>query len=158
MSWNFKDLSPALQRRINADGMSQILGQTPKTMPTIYKKKGIMNELERNFHLSYLQPREQAGELTLIRYEGITLPIAHRCTYTPDYIAETPEGQTVLFETKSPHRFKEKGILKLKVAAAQYPEYQFYLAEKKKGQWKVKLIPTWSRTNLSTDPEDEEIE
>lgn len=117
-----------------------------------------MNGLEREFHVSYLSPKELAGELVAIRYEGITLPIAHRCTYTPDYVAETPDGKTLFFETKAPHRFKNAGVLKLKFAAATYPEYEFYFAEKKKGQWKVKLIPTWSRNSPSTDPEDEEVE
>lgn len=127
-------------------------------MPVIYKKKGIMNELERNFHVSYLSPRELAGELSLIRYEGITLPIAHRCTYTPDYIAETKEGETILFEVKAGHQYKEKGVLKLKFAATVYPQYQFYLCEKKKGSWKVKRIPALVSVDGKIEPEDEEVE
>jgi hypothetical protein len=154
MGFKFSDLPPRVQQMVR-DSSTPVVSPKP-SMP--HKLKGVMNNLEKDFHVSYLSGLEQTGEIGLIRYEGITLPIAHRCTYTPDYIAETPEGQTLLWEVKAPHRFKNAGILKLKFAAAQYPEYQFYLAEKKNKKWTVKLIPTWSRNNPSTDPEPEEVE
>ena len=132
MAWNFRDLNPSLQKRIALAGLA------PKVENAPSKIKGVLNAHEKDFYVSHLLPREQSGELKNIRYEGISLPIGYRCNYNPDFIAETESGETHIWEVKAPHRFKEKGIIKLKSAAQQYPQYQFFLATKKNKEWVIK--------------------
>lgn len=137
MGYKLSDFSPSVQRRILADNAPQPV----RAVAQPSKVKGVQNGAEKDFYVSHLQPRLQGGEFESVHYEGFTLPLAHRCTYTPDFDVRTRDGVQSFYEVKAPHRFKEKGILKLKFAAQTYPEAEFYLAEKKKGSWKVSRIP-----------------
>lgn len=134
MGWEYSKLNPSLQKRIALAG----LAPNPREQS---KVKGVMNAHEKDFHVSYLSPRLLTGELLSSDYEGTTLTLAHRCTYTPDFDVRDRDGTTLYFEVKAPHRHREKGVLKLKFAAQSYPESEFYLCEKKKGQWKVTRVP-----------------
>lgn len=79
----------------------------------------------------------------------MTLKLSNRVKYTPDFdvsreidSGDGPMGCEVTFyETKGPHRFREKGILKLKWAAKEYPHFDFVLVTyDKDGGWKEELI------------------
>jgi hypothetical protein len=137
MGWNYADLNPSLQKRIALAGLAPV-GQVPKA--TLTKTKGVLNAHEESFRVSYLLPRLASGELRSAEYEAIALPLAHRCVYNPDFRCETDDGKIRYYEVKAKHRFKEKGVLKLKFAAQSYPECEFFLCEKQNGEWKAKFI------------------
>lgn len=141
MGYKFSELPLRVQKLVLDVSAPKTPRQIGQVAQSPVKVKGVQNKSERDFYVSYLLPREQSGEFYRVQYESLALPIAHRCVYNPDFIAGTADNETCIFEVKAPHRFKEKGILKLKFAAQTYPEYQFYHAEKKAGKWIVKRIP-----------------
>lgn len=150
MGWKIEDFPLHMRPKI-LDAMVQQskrqLGKPPKILHTKrkpqVKRKGVQNNLEKDFYATYLLPRIKSGELSDIAYESRTFNLAHRCTYTPDFSGGlTNIGKNVHFEVKGQHRFKEKGILKLKFAARCFMIQDFFLCEKKKGKWVVKLIPS----------------
>ncbi len=145
MGWEWSKLNPSLQKRIALAGLAPAEAVAKPNHPT--KTKGVLNAHEESFRVSYLLPRLASGELRDATYETDTLPIAHRCTYTPDFRCETESGTIRYYEVKANHKFKEKGVLKLKFAAQSYPQHEFFLAEKSKGEWRVKFIP-----HLSSPP------
>lgn len=73
--------------------------------------------------------------------QNITLRLSHNLRYTPDL--NSNQLPLVFFETKGLHRFREKGILKLKWAAKEYPFFDFVLVtwDKDSGQWSETLMP-----------------
>lgn len=74
--------------------------------------------------------------------QRFTLRLSNGVRYTPDF--DVPSLSTVrFFETKGLHRFREKGILKLKWAATEYPFFDFVLVtwNKDSGQWSETLMP-----------------
>jgi hypothetical protein len=77
-------------------------------------------------------------------YEPITLSIGVGCRYTPDFRVVQGRGQTHWYEMHevkgTVHRGRERGLVKLKAAARQYPEYRWFLAERVAGQWQVEEI------------------
>lgn len=83
-----------------------------------------------------------------VEFEGITLTLAAGARYTPDFytyqIEEDTLGnytcfKTTFFEAKGGF-IREASLVRLKVAARMYPEFQFVLAQKKKGVWREKCI------------------
>ncbi len=141
MGYKLSDFPPSVQKRILDQMVPVATPELGQVAQSNVKRKGVQNKTEQDFYESYLLPRIQSGEFYSAKYEALALPIAHRCVYNPDFIVGTAENTTVIFETKAPHRFRNAGIIKLKVAAQAYPEYEFYLAEKKDKKWVVKRIP-----------------
>ncbi len=153
MAIAFADLPPHIKKLVAQAGYTK--GQAP----TQIKRKGIPNELEKQFYQDVLAPRELAGEISDVEYEPEAYPLAHRCTYTPDYRARAKDGSTHCYETKAPHRFKEKGMLKAKFFASKYPNITLWHAELKKGEWIIKQIPAMvQRAPGIPEFPDEEVE
>lgn len=82
------------------------------------RKPGTMNGLERAFSEA-LTLRVNAGELLWWKFEGITLKLATDTRLTPDFAAQLPTGEVVLYETKG--FMRDDANVKLKVAAALFP-------------------------------------
>lgn len=80
-----------------------------------------------------------------IGIQNITLRLANGVRYTPDLNVWTvaPLPRLICFETKGLHRFREKGILKLKWAATEYPHFDFVLVtwNKDTQQWSETVMP-----------------
>jgi hypothetical protein len=87
-----------------------------------------------------LEMRRVAGEIKKHEYESIKLKIGAGVWYLPDYYIVNSLGLVEIHEVKSHHRFKEKGILKLKVAALAHPHYHFFLALYDRGRWDIQRI------------------
>lgn len=79
---------------------------------------GVMNRLETlySFHLEGLR---QAGEIRWWEFERVTLRLAHRTTYTPDFFLKYADGRECFHETKGGF-VREDGRLKLKIAAEMF--------------------------------------
>jgi len=72
-------------------------------------------------------------------FEGITLRIANGARYTPDYYVVLTDGTLCFYEIKGLRR--AAGILALKVAANQFPEFQFLIAEfDRKTGWTIERV------------------
>lgn len=87
--------------------------------------RGQMNATEADYAWR-LDARMRHGEIVAWRYEAITLRLAERTTYTPDFLVLKPDGAVELYEVKGGF-IREDANVKLKVAAAQYPWFRFLL-------------------------------
>lgn len=75
--------------------------------------------------------------------QNITLRLGRDLRYTPDL--NSNQLPLIFFETKGLHRFREKGILKLRWAAREYPFFDFVLVE-----WDNSLS-RWIETPISKE-------
>jgi len=73
-----------------------------------------------------------------VRIQSITLKLADRATYTPDFSAVI-DGRFTFFEVKGGF-IREDGWLKLKIASRLYPEFDFVMAQYKNKVWTEKKI------------------
>ena len=103
---------------------------------TAGRKTG-MNKTEA-FHAIVLEARKRNGEIHDYRYEGMTLRLADRTTYTPDFLVIMPGGEIELHETKG--FWRDDARVKIKVAAEAFPWFVFrsFVFEQKHGQFFMK--------------------
>lgn len=101
------------------------------------KKKRTGSQLQSRFGawLQNIRPGER------IREEAITLQIANGVTYRPDFTIASKDPRFILdaYEVKGPH-FWPQAKVKLKCAAASWPEIRFYLVREDRGQWTFEHI------------------
>ena len=86
-----------------------------------------MNKLEASYAMS-LEAKKRAGKIVLWRYERVTLKLADDTRYTPDFYVLELDGSVSLIEVKG--FMRDDALVKLKVAASQFPEFRFYLYQK----------------------------
>lgn len=95
-----------------------------------------MNGLERSY-AEHLQA-EMGKSIVWWAYESIRLKLADRTTLTVDFFVQRISGALEAHETKG--FVRDDAIVKLKVAAAQFP-FKFFLIKKaSNGGWDVKEI------------------
>lgn len=108
------------------------------------KKKALLNKTESLWKAEL----ERRGH-KIILVQALTLRLGDRLNYRPDLV--TIDGdfsgfiknqmiKVTCYETKAPHRFAEKGIVKVKAAAKQFPFIRFVLVMRKGGQWTEREI------------------
>lgn len=86
-----------------------------------------MNKGEATFAMG-LEAKKRAGKIVLWRYERLTLKLADDTRYTPDFYVLELDGSISLIEYKG--FMRDDALVKLKVAATEFPEYRFYLHQK----------------------------
>ena len=108
----------------------------------IFKRIEGMNSLEQKY-ADHLEIDKRKGIIELYRYEKITLRLADRTTYTPDFQVMFPDGKIQFHEVKG--FMRDDANVKLKVAAEQFPEFQFTLVkwDKKKQYFYFKKVGEW---------------
>lgn len=120
------DLAPHVRAKVAA-----LLPEKPK------RKRG-MNRWERAF----MEKLQAESARPVVRFEDVTLRLGHDCRYTPDLIAVTQDGadwRVEAFEIKGFRR--DDAMVKLRVAAREYPWITFHLVERAKGgEWKISEI------------------
>lgn len=84
-------------------------------------KTGTMNQTESAYE-HHLRKRQLVGEIAWYRFEGLTLRLAERCSYTPDFVVMCADGQIELHEVKGSRAiFHDDARVKVRVAAEQFP-------------------------------------
>ena len=101
--------------------------------------KGVMNKLESKFADEVLFPRKFVGEIKEFWFESDVLELAPRTTYSPDFRVQLPDDATEYYEIKGGHTW-EDSIVKLKVAAALYPQCRFYLCKRQGKSWTIRRV------------------
>lgn len=139
-------------------------GLQAASLPSVEPAKQIIrqskrepNKTERRFEMDYLTGWLAAQEIKNYEYEGMTLEIANGCTYTPDWAVNTRFGGTIrwqseiefgypgmplkFYEIKARQMIFDDAVVKLKVAAAKYPQFQFFLcAYESKTGWIIQEV------------------
>lgn len=85
----------------------------------------------------YLNPSGSAP--VNVRIQAIRLELAPNCTYTPDFSVWFM-GKMIFYEAKGAF-VRDDAIVKLKTAARLYPEFDFWLCQRKNNKWTEKLMP-----------------
>ncbi len=103
-----------------------------------YSKKMLMNKTESEY-AQILEIQKKRGENQRWEYEGITLKWAGM-RYTPDFVVFYRDiagfqPRLKFIEVKGGHIW-DRDIVRFKGARAFYPEFQFEMWQKKKGEWK----------------------
>lgn len=104
-------------------------GDTPK-----YRSK-----LEARY-AGYLEALRHTGEIRTVRYEAIRLELAPNTTILVDFFVELPDRTCELHEVKG--FMREDAWIKLKVGAARWPHYRWFVVTRRKGDWIVKRVPS----------------
>jgi hypothetical protein len=101
-----------------------------------------MNGTERDYAIT-LEARYRNGEIAAWRFEKVTLKLADDTRYTPDFWVVYPTGRVEFIEVKG--FWRDDARVKIRVAAAQFPEFAFHAARKDRGGWQIESfspVPT----------------
>lgn len=96
---------------------------------------GTMNGTESAYAV-ILEAKRRAGHIQAYAYEAITLKLAPRTTYTPDFLVLSADGYVELHEVKGGFH-RDDARVKLKVAATLFPWFAFTLATYKGKKWSL---------------------
>lgn len=128
------------------DGFRSLVVKTiPLSWPTVKPEladrvrptpEEALNKTERR----YLNLLRERFPFQPIMIQAITLRLAHNTKYTPDFSYTLPTGALVFVETKGAF-VRDDAIVKLKTAAAMFPQFTFIKAQFKLGKWKETLVP-----------------
>lgn len=97
-------------------------------------RAGGMNKTEAAYSRR-LESLKLAGEIKAWRFEALTFRLAHRCSYTPDFMVVT-RSEIQIHEVKGGY-IREDALIKWKLAAELHPEFRFFLCRYVHGQWQV---------------------
>jgi hypothetical protein len=109
---------------------------------------GQMNAMERLF-ADRLHLEVCTGRVLHWGFEAITLRLADRTTYTPDFYTFDAGFSLTFWETKG--HMEDDAAVKLKVAAAQFPWARFWAVKRVAGAWETR--PVRSRPLQADAPE-----
>lgn len=98
----------------------------------VSRTPGSMNRTESEYAM-ILESRKRAGEIVDYKFEAVTLKLAANTRYTPDFYVVFPD-RIELHEVKGGF-WRDDARVKIKVAAAMYPEFQFIAALNKNRHW-----------------------
>lgn len=98
------------------------------------------NRLEIEFELGVLVPVLARGEILSYRPQAVTLRLAEKTTFRPDYMVQAVD-RTLWFVDVKGH-MEDDAAVKGKVAAEMYPEFHFLWASQGKRGWEFVSLPT----------------
>ena len=96
-----------------------------------------MNKLEMRYS-QYLDVLKFTGDIKDWRFESVKLRLADHCVYIPDFLIVLHDGRCELHECKG--FMRDDALVKLKVAADQFPWWQFKIIRRVKGEWNIKSV------------------
>ena len=99
------------------------------------KSARAMNKTEAEF-ARRLATNWRAGVIDGWAYESVTLKIADRCRYTPDFIAWTNLNRSIVFYEIKGGFARDDAIVKFKAAREMFKWAEFQMWSKNKGVWK----------------------
>lgn len=131
-------LAATPQKTVQLTGHSHAIGTVSTNLKRIRQGEKPPNKLEANWN-AYLARTLPPG--AILRAQSIRLRIGCGAWYKPD-VAAMVNGKLMFWETKGPAQMKNvaRGILALKVAASNYPEFTFILVWKIKGEWHTQVV------------------
>ncbi|MDP8237680.1 MAG: DUF1064 domain-containing protein [Candidatus Hatepunaea meridiana] len=101
--------------------------------------KNGMNSLELRY-ANHLRTLLLAGEIHSFSFERHNLKLADKTYYKPDFEVMLPDGSIEFHEVKG--FMRDDANVKIKVAAAQFPQYVFRLVQWDRNiGWKIKPYP-----------------
>lgn len=114
-----------------------------KAKANLTPRRSTMNKGEAQY-AQVLEAEKRAGRITDYRFEGVKLRLADNTHLTMDFLVIDCDGFVQLHDVKALWSHGKVGVqedanIKIKVAASQYPYFQFLTAWKEKnGTWSKK--------------------
>jgi len=100
---------------------------------------GVMNQTEAAY-AAILEVRKLAGEVLAWEFESVTLKLAGKCTYTPDFMITLADLTIEFVDCKGAGPMDPKSRVKVRCAAEKFWQYRFVIeqkqAKKHGGNWK----------------------
>lgn len=93
-----------------------------------------MNKTEAAY-TQHLHALQLTDKVKAWRFEGVTLRLADRTRYTPDFFVELADGTLELHEVKG--FWRDDARVKFKVAAELFPMFGFVSVKRKNRQWEA---------------------
>lgn len=121
-----------LQTPEATDAMAEMVSAAAQFMQQRGRR---MNKTETRY-ANILEARRLVGEIQRFEYEAIKLRLAAKCFLTPDFFVLNAAGAVEIHEVKGAHIWEDARV-KIKVAAAKFTCWKFYLAQYKAGTWTV---------------------
>lgn len=101
-----------------------------------YHTEGILNDTEYRYAM-LLDERLASGEILAWEFEKVRLVLAHRTTYTPDFMVLGEDGTIEFHEVKGGH-WEDDARVKIKACAERFPYFTFIAVQRDPGGgWKV---------------------
>lgn len=91
-----------------------------------------MNKTEA-LYAAELDWRQRHGEIVAWHFEPIRLRLAHRTTYTPDFLLVFKDGRLQFVEIKG--FLRDDAAIKFKLAREKYPFFGFTMLRRVRRQW-----------------------
>ncbi len=143
MSWGESIYHDFVARggKVKETPLAAPVSSVKQSPPIRQSSAGGPNKTELRFENDHLKSMRHTGEILLYRFASITLRLGNGVRYTPDYFSINGNGKVVFWEVKGA-RLEEDAIVKLKMAPAIFPEFEFYLCQWKNGRWSIdKVLP-----------------
>jgi hypothetical protein len=131
-------------------GGARIVGHLPEDAPHVPALGGAPQDrrpwwpyksrTEQRYAL-LLEQWQHEGLIVRWRYEAVRLLLAPATTLTVDFCLTMPDGRWQFHEVKGAY-VREDGWIKLKQAAALWPEWRFALAQWKQEAWHWREVPS----------------
>ena len=103
------------------------------------RKDGFASQLERDFS-EVLETWKMEGKILEWAYEPLTMRLAKRTTYTPDFLTQDESGLLTVWEVKG--FMREDANVKLKTAVEKFPFFRWVLVTRARkrdgGHWEYK--------------------
>lgn len=96
---------------------------------------GTMNKTEAAF-ARRLDGEKLAGDVVAYWFEAVTLRLADRSRYTPDFLVLRADRRLVMCEVKGPH-VREDAVVKWKQAAELFPMFLWQMWQRVKGEFQL---------------------
>ena len=100
------------------------------------REAGTMNKTEAQY-AQHLELMKRDGKIIFYQYEGITLHLAKKTSYRPDFVVQLPDGIIEMHEVKG--YWQDDARVKIKVAASIWPMV-FRAVTKTKTGWQYEEI------------------
>lgn len=120
---------------------AQVAGQTAKPAPVVKPmlRQSAAPKLNKT-EAAWGDWLRAAFPSCAIHEQSVTLRLANGCRYTPDFavLDASGPGAVSIYEVKG--FMRDDAAVKIKVAAAQFPAWAFWLVWRKAGQWQQQRI------------------
>lgn len=115
-----------------------VAGMTPTALALAADKQPRMNKTETRYSV-ILEARRLAGEIRDWKFEALTFKLADGVRYKADFYVEMADRSIQIHEVKGAFIWEDARV-KVRVAAATFTAFKFYMAQWKKGEWHITEI------------------
>lgn len=124
--------------RVDRKTFEKLSGEKLPAMAKVRKQHvtGEMNETESRFERDILEPRRLTGEVLTWWFESFKVRVGtDTCWLTVDFVVVQSDGELLMIDVKGGGGGEDDALVKIKAAAAQYPQFHWQWWTYKGGSW-----------------------